>query len=171
METAEWMRTLSPFSRNWINFWMLQAHLYASRSTCLRKQVGAVFVRDQRSISAGYNGSLPGMDHCTDEGCLELEGRSGCQRTTHAEMNAIAHAAKNGLSLDGCTLYVTVCPCLTCFHSVLQAGVRAIYYAEEYRQSYAIELANQMDHVHLVHWPFSPSALPLAAEKTVGFSA
>jgi len=105
---------------------------------------------------------MPGLAHCTDEGCLILEDRKGCQRTTHAEANAIAHAANNGLSLKGCQLYVTVCPCLTCFHSVIQAGVRVIYYAEEYRESHALEVAKQMPGVSLIHYPLDPAFLSLA---------
>ncbi len=137
---------------DWNTFWMKQAYLYSERATCDRRHVGCVLVRDNRLISAGYNGSLSGLPHCDDDGHLYLEGRSGCQRTSHAEANAISQAARIGHSTDGSAAYVTTLPCLTCFKLLHMAGVRKIYYAEDYRESYSHTLAAEAG-VELHHCP------------------
>ena len=137
---------------DWNTFWMRQAYLYAERATCDRRHVGCVLVRDNRLISAGYNGSLSKLPHCDDAGHLYLEGRSGCQRTSHAEANAIAQAARMGHSTDRTTAYVTVLPCLTCFKLLHMAGVRTIYYAEDYRESYSHQLGEEAG-MSMIHWP------------------
>lgn len=129
---------------SWDQFWMCQAEMYAGRSTCDRKHVGCVLARDNRLISAGYNGSLPGLDHCDEVGHKLLEGRSGCQRTSHAEANAVAQAARLGHSTEGCTAYVTTAPCLSCFKTLVMAGITKIFYREEYREEFAKELAAEV---------------------------
>jgi|SRR5215472_3389344 len=116
------------------------AHSIAQLGTCDRAQVGAVIVRDGRCISWGYNGAPPGAPHCeqnnhgwgnteTDLGFKDL----GCRNATHAEANAIAFAAKQGISTDGAMLYVTVAPCDVCSRLIIAAGIWAVYYEEEYR--------------------------------------
>jgi dCMP deaminase len=137
---------------DWHTFWMKQAFLYASRSTCDRRHVGCVVVRQNRLISAGYNGSLPGLPHCDEAGHLFLEGRSGCQRTSHAEANAVAQAARMGHPTEGAEAYVTTLPCLSCFKLLAMAGVNRVYYAEDYREEYAHQLAEEAG-VALVPWP------------------
>jgi dCMP deaminase len=127
---------------NWQDFWMAQAHLYASRSTCDRKHVGCVLVRANRLISAGYNGSMPGAPHCDDVGHLFFKGRDGCQRTSHAEANAVAQAALNGHSTSGCEAYVTTLPCLTCAKLLNMAGITVVYYAETYRENYVFDFSD-----------------------------
>jgi dCMP deaminase len=122
---------------------MKQAFLYASRATCDRKHVGCALVRDNRLVSAGYNGSLSGLPHCDDVGHLFLEGRSGCQRTSHAEANAVSQAARMGHVTEGCTAYVTTLPCLACFKLLQMAGIRTVFYAEGYREDYAHQLAEE----------------------------
>ena len=99
----------------------------AKRGTCNRAKVGCVVCRDGRVLVTGYNGSLPGEPHCEDVGCLIENGH--CIRTTHAEANAIAFAAKHGIALDGATIYVVgwkggVCP--TCLKLVKSAGIEVI---------------------------------------------
>lgn len=118
---------------------MAQSHLLASRSTCTRLVVGATIVRDKRIIAGGYNGSISGGVHCTDEGCYLIDGH--CARTIHAEMNAILQCAKFGEPTEGAEIYVTHFPCVQCTKSIIQAGIRSVYYARDYRNHpYAEEL-------------------------------
>ena len=118
----------------WDQYFMSMAHLVATRSTCPRRHVGAVIVRDKYVIATGYNGSLPAAEHCDVIGCLELTPGGGCQRTVHAEVNAIAQAAKHGVSTLGSRIYVTTSPCLHCFKSIAAAGIIEIIYADAYRE-------------------------------------
>lgn len=124
---------------DWDQYFMVQATLLASRSTCKRLSVGAVLVRDKRIIAGGYNGSVSGDDHCIDEGCYLRDGH--CVRTIHAEMNAILQCARFGMSTDGASLYVTDFPCLQCTKSLLQAGIKEINYIRNYHNDdYAMKL-------------------------------
>lgn len=124
---------------DWDQYFMVQAVLLASRSTCKRLSVGAVLVRDKRIIAGGYNGSVSGDDHCIDEGCYLRDGH--CVRTIHAEMNAILQCARFGMSTDGASLYVTDFPCLQCTKSLLQAGIKEINYIRNYHNDdYAMKL-------------------------------
>ncbi|MBC1520993.1 ComE operon protein 2 [Listeria aquatica] len=126
----------------WDQFFMAQSHLISTRSTCTRLMVGATIVRDKRMIASGYNGSIAGGDHCTEKGCLIVEGH--CIRTIHAEMNALLQCAKFGASTDQAELYVTHFPCVACCKSIIQAGIKAVYYAKDYKNNpYAIELFEQ----------------------------
>lgn len=124
---------------DWDQYFIVQAALLASRSTCKRLSVGAVLVRDKRIIAGGYNGSVSGDDHCIDEGCYLRDGH--CVRTIHAEMNAILQCARFGMSTDGASLYVTDFPCLQCTKSLLQAGIKEINYIRNYHNDdYAMKL-------------------------------
>ncbi|ALC84166.1 competence protein ComE [Bacillus gobiensis] len=121
---------------------MAQSHLLALRSTCTRLEVGATIVRDKRIIAGGYNGSIAGGVHCIDEGCYVID--SHCVRTIHAEMNAILQCAKFGVPTEGAEMYVTHFPCLPCCKSIIQAGIRRLYYAKNYKNhQYAVELFQQ----------------------------
>jgi len=117
--------------KSWDDYFMDIAKHVATRSTCDRKHVGAVVVRDRVILTTGYNGSMAGAPHCDDEGHLMIDGH--CTRTVHAEMNAIAQAAKNGIMIDGADLYVTARPCWNCFRVIANSGIRNVYYFEEYR--------------------------------------
>jgi dCMP deaminase len=112
----------------------------ATRSTCPRKHVGAVIVRDKTILSTGYNGSLPGLPHCEDVGCMIEDGH--CVATVHAEANAILQAAKNGVGIAGGELYTTASPCWSCFKLIATAGVKRIYYGEFYRDQRSLEIAD-----------------------------
>lgn len=126
---------------SWEQYFMAQSHLIALRSTCERLTVGATVVRDNRIIAGGYNGSVSGSAHCIDEGCYVIDGH--CVRTIHAEMNAILQCAKFGVLTAGAEIYVTHFPCLQCCKSIIQAGIKAVYYASDYKNHpYAIELFN-----------------------------
>ena len=116
---------------SWENYFMRIALEVASRSTCDRKHVGAVVVRDRTILSTGYNGSIKGLAHCDDEGHLMENGH--CVRTVHAEANAIAQAAKNGVRIEGSEIFITASPCWTCFKLLANSGVTKIYYGEFYK--------------------------------------
>lgn len=127
---------------SWHQYFMAQSHLLALRSTCTRLTVGATIVRDKRIIAGGYNGSIAGGDHCIDKGCYVIDHH--CVRTIHAEMNALLQCAKFGVPTAGAEIYVTHFPCLQCCKSIIQAGIKAVYYAEDYKNNpYAIELFKQ----------------------------
>ncbi|WP_268913831.1 ComE operon protein 2 [Lentilactobacillus sp. SPB1-3] len=138
----------------WDQYFMTQAVLLASRSTCERLSVGAVLVRDKRIIAGGYNGSVAGDTHCIDEGCYVVDGH--CVRTIHAEMNAILQCAKFGERTDGAEVYVTDFPCLQCTKMLLQAGITKInylrnYHNDEYAQK-LIRLKNiELNKIQLTH--------------------
>lgn len=123
----------------WNQYLMLQAVLLSLRSTCERLSVGAILVRDKRVIAGGYNGAVSGDDHCIDVGCYVVDGH--CLRTIHAEMNAVLQCSKFGIPTDGAEIYVTDFPCLQCTKSLLQAGIKKIYYMRNYHNDdYAIRL-------------------------------
>jgi dCMP deaminase len=111
-------------------YFMSIAKVVATRSTCPRKQVGAVLVRDRRILATGYNGSIYGGDHCSDKGCIIDNGH--CVRTVHAELNAILQAAKNGVDTSYSIMYVTASPCLACYKALVNAGVKRIVILEQY---------------------------------------
>lgn len=115
----------------WDDYFMQQCDLVATRSTCDRKNVGAVIVKDKRIICAGYNGSLPGLEHCLEVG-HDMEN-SHCVRTVHAEVNSIADAARRGVSVAGATMYCNTMPCWNCFKTIVSAGITEIVYRDEYR--------------------------------------
>jgi dCMP deaminase len=126
----------------WHTYFMNIARQAATRSTCDRKQVGAVIVRDKTILSTGYNGSIRGMDHCDDVGHL-MEG-GHCVATVHAEANAIIQAAKNGVRIDGAELYTTASPCWNCFKLLANSGVTRVYFGEFYRDRRSLEVAAQI---------------------------
>lgn len=138
---------------------MQVAHAISKLGTCDRKQVGAVIIRDGRCVGWGYNGAPPGMPHCDENhhGWSDLLGDSAyegryviwpdgrkeemtCRNATHAEANALAFAARQGISTDGCTLYVTVSPCEACARLLIAAGIKEVAYDEEYRERGGIDL-------------------------------
>jgi len=123
---------------------MAQARLVALRSTCTRLMVGAIIVRENRIIASGYNGSVADGAHCIDDGCYMIDGH--CVRTVHAEANALLQCAKFGVATNGTTLYVTHFPCLQCCKQIIQAGVKRIYYEQDYRNhELAIQLFDEAD--------------------------
>ena len=127
---------------DWHTYFMNIARQAATRSTCDRKHVGAVIVRDKTILSTGYNGSIRGMPHCDDVG--HLMENDHCVATVHAEANAIIQAAKNGVRIDGGELYTTASPCWNCFKLIANAGIRRVYYGEFYRDARSIEVARQL---------------------------
>ena len=133
---------------SWDEYFMSMAKLAAGRSTCLRRKVGCVLARDRRVLATGYNGAPSGVPHCEEAGCVrERLGvpsgkRTELCRAVHAEQNAAAQAARFGISLEGCTAYVTCQPCAACMKTLMQAGVRAIVWdGDEYPDTLGLELA------------------------------
>ena len=118
---------------SWDDYFMSQAELVASRSSCDRAAVGAVVVLNMTCIATGYNGSVAGLTNCDESGHLLEEGH--CVRTVHAEMNALLQCARHGRATDGATIYVTHYPCLNCMKSILQAGIKRIVYLNDYRNN------------------------------------
>lgn len=145
------------------DIFMQTAYLFAERSTCNRGNVGTVLVDGNHIIAHGYNGAPPGLPHCTDVGCEyvtvtvaphgpedpeRVSGwMEGCQRTVHAEANAIAYAARHGISTAGSTMFSTHSPCRKCLELAASAGVKEIVYDTPYRATpwdMALELGIQM---------------------------
>jgi dCMP deaminase len=132
---------------SWDEYFMQIADVAATRSTCLRRRVGAVLVYDRRILATGYNGVPSGIAHCSERGCLreELGVPSGTQhelcRGLHAEQNALIQAARHGgIAADGATLYCTTQPCVQCAKLLVNAGVRRIVYRESYPDELAAAL-------------------------------
>jgi dCMP deaminase len=114
----------------------------ASRSTCSRKHVGAVIVRERNILSTGYNGSIAGMPHCDDVG--HMMENNHCIATIHAEANAIIQAAKHGVTINGASIYTTASPCWNCFKIIVNAGMRRIFFGEFYRDERIFSVASQL---------------------------
>jgi len=136
------------------------ARLMAERSTCLRRQVGAVIVRDRRILTTGYNGAPTGMRHCEEVGCLreKLDVPSGKMhelcRGLHAEQNAIIQAAVFGVSIKGAEIYCTNVPCIICAKMLINAGIgKRICYQDGYPDELALEMLQEAS-VQLVQIPF-----------------
>jgi dCMP deaminase len=124
----------------WDQYFMTITRQVAERSTCTRAKVGALIARDKNILASGYNGSPAGMPHCTDVGCLVYSSRTpsgeveeNCFRTIHAEINAIAQAAKNGASIRDADIYITHTPCIHCFKVLINTGIRRIVYEQTYK--------------------------------------
>ena len=125
---------------SWDQYFMTITRQVAERSTCTRAKVGAVIVRDRSILATGYNGSPAGMPHCTEVGCLIYESRTpngeieqNCFRTIHAEINAIAQAAKNGATIKEASIYITHTPCIHCLKVLVNTGTRDIFYEKPYK--------------------------------------
>jgi dCMP deaminase len=131
---------------SWPEYFMEITRLVAKRSTCLRRQVGAVLVKDKRILATGYNGAPSGMRHCGEIGCLREESlipsgeRHELCRALHAEQNVIIQAAFHGIPICGSILYCTNKPCVICSKMIINAGIKKIYYEEGYEDT----LADQM---------------------------
>ena len=122
--------------QSWDDYFLAHAELTATRSTCVRRHVGCVMVKDLRIVGCGFNGSPTKAPHCTDIGCARSGLPSGERldlcRGVHSEMNAICMAARFGISLKGATCYVTVRPCAHCMRLLIQAGVERVVWRGDY---------------------------------------
>lgn len=127
---------------DWDPYFMDIARVVSARSTCPRKSVGSVIVRDRAILSCGYNGSVSGLAHCSVEGCLMED--SHCVRSIHSECNAIVLAAKNGLAINKSTIYITASPCWSCFKLCVNSGIIRIVYGEFYRDDRIFSAAEKL---------------------------
>ncbi len=139
---------MSKARASWDDYFMQIATDVATRSTCDRKFVGAVIVRDKMILSTGYNGSIRGLPHCDEVG-HEMEN-DHCVRTVHAEANAIAQSARNGVRIEGSDIYVTASPCYNCFKLIANSGITRIFYGELYRDE-RIKIHAQEAGIELIH--------------------
>lgn len=129
------------------DYFMEIASVVAKRSTCLRNQVGALFVRNKRILTTGYNGAPAGLQHCDVVGCAREGVASGTRhelcRAVHAEQNAIIQAALHGISIEGATLYCTHQPCILCAKMMINARIRKVVYRERYPDETALKFLEQ----------------------------
>ena len=155
---------------DWDNYFMAIASVVATRSTCLRRKVGAVIVRDRQIISTGYNGAPKGVPHCAEVGCLREKLRipSGERheicRGAHAEINAIAQAAATGSTTAGADMYCTHEPCSFCTKAMINAGIRRVHYVFPYPDPLARQLRQEAG---LETCPLPESSLLVKDQTTV----
>lgn len=130
-------------------YFMDMAYLVSSRSTCVRRKVGAVIVKDKHILSTGYNGSPKGTRHCEELGCIREQQNipSGTRhelcRGVHAEQNAVAQAAYFGVSVKGATIYTTTFPCSMCAKILINSGIEEIVYGTGYADDLSVDLLNE----------------------------
>ena len=134
---------------NWEEYFMDIARLVARRSTCLRRQVGAVLVKEKNILATGYNGTPSGITHCEETGCLreQLKVPSGERhelcRGLHAEQNAIIQAARHGVNISESTLYCTNSPCIICTKMLINAGIRRVVYLDGYPDVLSMDMLRE----------------------------
>lgn len=142
------------------DIYMELAGTLAQRSHCVKAQVGAVLTKDTRIVSLGYNGPPSGTHNCDiewpEEGCPR-DSKGSCSLALHAEQNAILYAAKNNISLSGCTLYVTLSPCIACARVIYTVGIKKVFYHHSYASFKAIKTEEGVDFlkrfgVEVVHY-------------------
>jgi len=140
--------------KDWNEYFLDLAAMVATRGTCERLQVGAVVVRDHLPLAMGYAGSMRKAPHCEGQEICK-EGTSHCQRTVHAEMNAIAMAAREGVRLKDADIYTTHTPCWNCFKVCVNAGIRTFYFRHAYRPDVKTlyNACFYLDGISLVHIP------------------
>ena len=146
---ADGRRSIDRRRPSWDEYFLEMAGLVAKRSTCLRRSVGAVLVRDKRILATGYNGAPSGLRHCVEIGCLRLElkipsgERHELCRALHAEQNALIQASLHGISVKGATLYSTTQPCVICAKMLINARIKEIVMAQGYPDKLAMEFLKQ----------------------------
>ena len=122
---------------SWDEYFLKVAMLVSERATCPRMHVGSVLVKDKQILATGYNGSIPGDDHCEDAGCMIVDNH--CVRTIHAEMNAIIQCSSHGKNTMGATAYITNMPCTNCSKALIAAGIKEIVIFSDYHDTLAEE--------------------------------
>ena len=134
---------------SWSEYFMSITKMVAKRSTCLRRHVGAILVKDKRILATGYNGAPARLRHCEEVGCLRQDGsipsgeRHELCRGLHAEQNAIIQAAYHGISISGATLYCTNMPCAICSKMIINSGIKKIIYEEDYDDALAEQMLTE----------------------------
>jgi len=137
---------------SWNQYFLMITRQVAERSTCTRAKVGAVIVRDKSILATGYNGAPSGMPHCFDVGCLVYRSQTpsgeieeNCWRTIHAEINAIAQAARNGAAIRDASVYITHSPCIHCLKTLVNTGIKNVYYEKPYKLATLDEILRYTD--------------------------
>ncbi|MEF2655868.1 MAG: dCMP deaminase family protein [Eggerthellaceae bacterium] len=136
---------------SWDEYFMKLASEVATRTTCLRRAVGAVIVKERRILATGYNGVPTGLRHCNVVGCLrqQLNVPSGQRneicRGLHAEQNAILQAARYGINIEGASIYINTQPCVVCAKMLINAGIKEIIYQNPYPDELAMDLLKESD--------------------------
>ncbi len=131
---------------SWQEYFTEITRMVATRSTCCRRRVGAILVKNKRILATGYNGAPSGVPHCLDVGCLREQlgipsgERHELCRGLHAEQNAILQAAFHGVSIEGADLYCTNLPCIICSKMIINAGIRQVYYLDGYADQLSREI-------------------------------
>ena len=154
---------MQPERPSWDEYFMELARLVARRSTCLRRQVGAVVVKDRNVLATGYNGTPSGIAHCSEVGCLrqKLNVPSGERhelcRGLHAEQNAIIQAAKHGVNIAGGTVYCTNSPCIICSKMIINAGVSMVVFDAGYPDELSLQM---LEEAGIPAVPFAEMAHP-----------
>ena len=134
---------------DWDEYFLQIIDIVKQRSTCVRRQVGAVIVKDKRILATGYNGAPSGCKHCEEVGCLRqsLNIPSGERhelcRASHAEQNAIVQAAQYGISINNSTIYVTTQPCVICSKMIINSGIKRIVFKGKYPDELSIKLLKE----------------------------
>jgi dCMP deaminase len=134
---------------SWDDYFESIARLVATRSTCMRRNVGAVVVKNKQVLATGYNGAPSGVRHCEEVGCLRerMKVPSGERhelcRALHAEQNAFLQAARHGVSLEGAILYITNQPCSICAKMIINVGIKKVVYAGDYPDKLAMEFLRE----------------------------
>lgn len=134
---------------SWSEYFMTITDMVGKRSTCLRRHVGAILVKNRRILATGYNGAPAGIRHCEETGCIRRDSgvpsgqRHELCRGLHAEQNAIIQAAYHGVSISGSTLYCTNKPCIICSKMLINAGIKKIIYGEGYEDPLADEMLTE----------------------------
>ena len=143
---------------SWTEYFMEITRVAATRSTCLRRKVGAVIVKDNQILATGYNGAPAGLTHCLEIGCMreKLGIPSGQRhelcRALHAEQNAIIQAAVHGTAIKGSIIYVTNQPCVMCTKMIVNAGIRKVIYSGDYPDELSLQIFQEAG-VELVRFP------------------
>ena len=136
---------------SWDEYFMKITEEVATRSTCLRRQVGAIIVKDKRILTTGYNGVPTGISHCTTETCLRIKynvpsgERHELCRGLHAEQNAIIQAGYHGVSIKDATIYITHQPCTICAKMLINSGIKKFIYKKPYNDELAMEMLKETD--------------------------
>ncbi len=134
---------------DWDEYFMEMADVVKNRSTCLRRKVGAIIVKDKRILATGYNGAPSNTPHCLDIGCYRQEmnipsgERAELCRGTHAEQNAMIQAAYHGVSIKGSMMYVTLQPCVLCAKMAINAGITRIYFKGDYPDKLSLQMLEE----------------------------
>jgi len=144
---------------SWDSYFLRMADVVSERSTCLRRHVGAVLVRDKQIIATGYNGAPRGLPHCAEVGCIRDKNGipSGTDvatcRANHAELNAIIQCAWNGVSTKSATLYCTLAPCTSCAKALINAGIVRVVYRKGYPDKMGLDMLKEAN-IEIGHYGF-----------------